>query len=450
MTLQSISWKDFAKEYLPKVGEKQPIPAKKLTKALVLYLEKCAKIKLSQDGHTTLKTYAFHKAGHKYDEKIALTYNQASKIFFHFHQTLDKLHVELTTEFKIVKPDQPTIPKEYARRAMFSPTIVEKYLEPAKKKNIEICLEQIEKINQKVTHFQNPDPNLDPKKIFALELISKHLAYYNPKNHEIIKIPFEGRLIEYVVEEIPLWMGMHAYGFKPANTQEKAPPILVFSGTRLGFAARSSLATITADLDPRGVGYIAYSNGKTKISNWLSKVNGNAIVTGHSLGGALARYAAIDNPNHVYGAFTFSSPGISSTYAKKWKLLKKDKTLKCPVLYNFSHIKDTVPTLGHSYVGKNYQVICVVEKTAGKTFSAKRKIHYKKLFGRPIALFCKIHPKKSLSVAMQRILSVIPFLFCLAMLYLSRLFCGIYKSTPFVEKLEVPKALENNNETPTK
>ncbi|WP_166154454.1 hypothetical protein [Neochlamydia sp. AcF84] len=127
---------------------------------------------------------------------------------------------------------------------------------------------------------------------------------------------------------------MCAYVFKPVDENEKAPPILAFSGTRIGLSQRGFLATLAADFDPRGVSYIAYASGKRNITQWLEQ-NKNALVTGHSLGGALARYTAIDNPSLVHGVFSFNAPGISATYGKKWDQLKTELPQCRPQMQRF-------------------------------------------------------------------------------------------------------------------
>lgn len=429
-TLNPSTWREFSQAYLPAGQEKSPIQAKKLSQGMHQYLEAHSEIDLSRGAESTLKKFAFHKAGQKYEKKTFLTQEAASKVFQHYQDALTNLDAELNTGGEFVKPPKPEAPKWLTRLSAISTSVVEKYLDPKYKANIQTLFNQINTINQVVKPIFQNDPLLVPTKILTLELIAKQLAYYNPQNGEKFQIPHEGRTVEYQAEEIHLWMGMYAYGFRPVDANEDAPPILAFSGTRLVPSSRGSLATVTADLDPRGVGYIAYASGKKEITNWLKKVNGNALVTGHSLGGAISHYAAIDNPDLVQRAFTFSAPGISRTYGKKWKQLEKDPAHRS-LIYNFNHSEDKVPTLGQSYVGVNYQAICAVEKTINQKMSEQRAIHKKRLFGRKVVLLCKTHPKKSLSVWMQRAISVIPFIVCLAFLCLGRILFGLHTSKPY-------------------
>lgn len=425
------AWSEFSRAHLAHIQENESVPAKHLSKAMNAHLQATHEQKLSREATSSIKKYAFQKAGQKKHQDVVLTHEAAKEVFHHYHSVVSSVQAELNAENDIERPAKPTIPKGLARLSIFSTSVVEKYLDPRYKANSQKMLHQVQKINQAVKPVFEKDPQLDPDKILALELVAKQLAYFNPQNGEKFQIPIDGRIVEYQSEEIHLWMGMYAYGFKPVDPNEKAPPILAFSGTRLAMSSRGSLATVTADFDPRGVGYIAYNSGKKEITKWLEKVNGNALVTGHSLGGAISHYATIDNPNLVQGAYTFSAPGISAKYGRKWKKMEKDP-FNPTVIYNFNHSEDKVPTFGQSSIGTNFQVICAVEKTTNKKMADQRNIHKKRLFGRKVALLCKTHPQKSLSVWKQRAISVIPFVVCLALLCIGRALFGIQTSKPYV------------------
>ncbi len=416
--IRAVTWQEFSQEYLPKNGDSPKIKGKALNKALRKYLSSHPEIKLSLHAEATLEQYAFHKAQQKYHTKAVLTDANASRIFKYYCETLTNLSAELTTKKEMIKPDKKEVPNGLGRLSIFSASIVETYLNPQQKAFVQQLLHLSHKIDHATKHFLEEDPHLNFKRIFKLELLAKKLAYYNPKNGEKFYFPVDGRLVEYEAEEIHLWQGMFAHGFKPVDPDEKAPPILAFSGTFISISHRGALAKVTADFDPRGVGYIAYSNGKTAIEKWLKKVDRNVLITGHSLGGALAHYVAIDHPEQTQGCFTFSAPGISAKYGEKWKDLKK-----VPI-YNFDHIEDKVPLLGHSYVGVNYKVICSVEKTVNKKLSAQNSIHNKRLFGRHVALLCKTHPEVKMSVWKQKMLSIVPFIFFISLLHINRALFG--------------------------
>lgn len=427
----SSLWPQFCEKYLghePKKNQHTKISADKLSHALLQYAHNHhPEINLSH--WDTVKKYAFHKVGRDCEKEVKLVV--AHQIFEKYQRIISKLFMELTTERAFVKPARPHIPKGLSRLAIISSSILVEYLEPKYKANVQNLLHQVQKVKLAVKEFFDKDPHIDLDKITTLELLAKKLAYLNPKSGERFQFPYEGRMVEYEATELHLWMGMNAYGFKPVDENEKAPPVLVFSGTRVSLAQRGSLATVTADFDPRGVGFIAYKSGQKVISDWLKQTKGSALLTGHSLGGALARYAAIDNADLVKGAYTFSAPGISVKYGKKWEALNQSGQTK-PFLYNFNHIEDKIPTLGQYEVGDNFQVITKVEKTVNQGLLVQRSIHNKRLFGKDISLLCKMHAKRSMPVWMQRALTIIPFIFFITTCFVNRALFGIYTSRPYV------------------
>ena len=430
--IQPITWQKFSKEYLTEVHPTLPIQAKKLYRGMYQYLKAHPEIKLSREGQLVLKRYAFHKAIKKFNNGSVLTQKQCEKVFKNYQRVVCNLTLEISTDEEFKKPPKPEIHPGLARLAIFSTSILEKHLEPKYKAYVQAQLKMATKVSHVAKFFFEEDKHFNPQKKLMLELIARKLVYYNPKEGERFHFPYEGKMIEYQADVIPLWMGINAYGFKPVDPNEKSPPILAFTGTRPNPSTSASLPTIVADFDPRGVGYIAYANGKAEITKWLSKTKGDVLLTGHSLGGALARYAAIDHSDLVDGAYTFAAPGISIKHGKKLEQIKKDPAKKQPHFYNFNHSEDPIPTFGQSFGKDNYEAICAVEKTVDKELAAKRKIHQKRLFGRKIVLLCKKEPRKSLSVMMQRALFVIPFIFLMAVLLISRALFGVHSSKPYV------------------
>ncbi|MDO4575003.1 MAG: fibronectin type III domain-containing protein [Planctomycetia bacterium] len=104
-----------------------------------------------------------------------------------------------------------------------------------------------------------------------------------------------------------------AYALTPNNNNY--PSILVFRGTydELDFIE---------DLNPNGIGINQYQANKTTIHNWMKKQNG-VILTGHSMGGAMAQlFASEYTSTNLQGVITFNSPGIcqelASTFETNW------------------------------------------------------------------------------------------------------------------------------------
>lgn len=419
-----ITWQEFSQQYLPEDNNNLTIGGITLRKAFRKYMDQQAECKLSVAAEVTLERYAFHKAGQKYHTKTVLTQEKASKVFKYYYETLKEVTAELSVKDEMVKPVKKKVPKGLGRLSTFSASMVETYLNPRQKAFVQELLHLSHKIDHSTKHFIEEDPHLDFKRIFKLELLAKKLAYFNPKNGERFIFPVDGKLVEYEAKEIHLWQGMFAHGFKPVDPDEEAPPILAFSGTFISVSHRGALAKIAADFDPRGVGYIAYSNGKGEIEKWLNEVKGDVLITGHSLGGALARYVAIDHADRTKACFTFSAPGISAKYGKKWK-----KINQIP-MYNFNHREDKIPKLGQSYVGTNYEVICSVEKTVNKKLSAQNSIHNKRLFGRQVCLLSKTNPKIK-TIWKQRAVAIIPFIFFMSLLCINRVLFGT-ASRPYI------------------
>lgn len=117
--------------------------------------------------------------------------------------------------------------------------------------------------------------------------------------------------------------GFEAVGLvSPTNA-----PVLAIRGTET-----SDPHDVAADANPRGVGFNQFSDnwlGRHGVRAWLNSFSqptsgdagGPVDIVGHSLGGALAQWiaAAYTHQGHDVGrVVTFNSPGISSSYAKKF------------------------------------------------------------------------------------------------------------------------------------
>lgn len=103
-------------------------------------------------------------------------------------------------------------------------------------------------------------------------------------------------------------LGLAAYTLTPVNGKG-APGILVFRGTE------PALADILEDANAGGVGSRSFARRIRPIRRALTgldQVAGSTVVTGHSLGGALAQLSAAAFPVLVGEVVTFNSPGISN------------------------------------------------------------------------------------------------------------------------------------------
>ena len=100
--------------------------------------------------------------------------------------------------------------------------------------------------------------------------------------------------------------GFAMLSFVPLDGSERMPA-LAFRGT-------DDLKDLADDLNPKGVGMYQLAANEGKIAAALAALQGYGqppVVTGHSLGGALAQMAAARFPEMVSRIVTFQAPGIS-------------------------------------------------------------------------------------------------------------------------------------------
>lgn len=159
--------------------------------------------------------------------------------------------------------------------------------------------------------FSNPPPSkivteaLKPSPThLSAEQISK--AVYAPDNKGDVVLP-NGYQVAESYTDPKTGMSYAVY------TSPKNKPVVAFRGTQ---AAEGDLRDIATDLDPRGVGFAQFQNNAEQLRQVSQKYPG-AVVTGHSLGGALAqRYASNFGAGELV---TFNSPGIDSGTAKQFQ-----------------------------------------------------------------------------------------------------------------------------------
>ncbi|MCU1246948.1 MAG: lipase family [Acidobacteria bacterium] len=101
--------------------------------------------------------------------------------------------------------------------------------------------------------------------------------------------------------------GLGAYFLVPIHRPD-APGILVFRGTE------GAMADILADAEKEGPGAASFKALLNRIRFTLGEIgpaSGKIVVTGHSLGGAIAQLTCAALPWYVDECVTFNSPGIS-------------------------------------------------------------------------------------------------------------------------------------------
>ncbi len=109
----------------------------------------------------------------------------------------------------------------------------------------------------------------------------------------------------------------------------RKPPVLAFGNTRppesfeaLLEQARDLYADLEADANPDGIGAfrVAFNEGiiRTMMRVFHARYNKKVILTGHSLGGAMAQIVAANNPDLTHSVVTFQAPGVSLYTASQW------------------------------------------------------------------------------------------------------------------------------------
>jgi dienelactone hydrolase len=96
--------------------------------------------------------------------------------------------------------------------------------------------------------------------------------------------------------------------------QAGKPPLVAFRGT-----VPTQIQTLIADLDPGSIGMYQFKANINEIKAAMAaaSAHGPAVVTGHSLGGALAQIAACTFPDMVSSIVTFQAPGIDRSLIAK-------------------------------------------------------------------------------------------------------------------------------------
>ncbi len=140
--------------------------------------------------------------------------------------------------------------------------------------------------------------------------------------------------------------GLQFLAVSSVGRNQKPPPILAFRGSEspVSSAGRKDWKS---NFNFHQVGWEQYSENSELIKKTVTELGKGMIVTGHSLGGALAQMTACHYPESVSRIVTFQAPGINREYVQKLK----DHNTKADSVIDSMHYRvagDIVPTAGET------------------------------------------------------------------------------------------------------
>ncbi|MFZ4098810.1 MAG: lipase family protein [Chlamydiia bacterium] len=212
------------------------------------------------------------------------------------------------------------------------------------------------------------DRSFDDHLLCAAEVLSLESAYHDLGKDKIRSLWVGGELRSYQVTVIPLVGGIEAYGLTPISLTGEdvpldVPALLLFKGTSTDTASKGSGFTVTLDLDWDGVAKNFYDlevhQQARQFMKQMAELGFKVVTCGHSMGGALATYTGIYNPDLVTKVYTFNPPAVARSAEVEYKRLKNEENkgqVRVPLIWNFINTLDPVPYTGQEAVGQDFFV----------------------------------------------------------------------------------------------
>ncbi len=176
----------------------------------------------------------------------------------------------------------------------------------------------------------------------SVELIAHHVAYLET----LSAIPEATRhlLLQWGYNPDRLEIIDGCYGFNMAVlhplANSEVAPVVAFRGS-------SETLDWVSDLADPSPGYYQFMYNQKLIQSTFAGLKQKALVTGHSLGGALAQYAALTHAGKISEVVTFQSPGIDSAMAARFDMLPEEER---PTVTHHLANNDVVDNSGDQHI----------------------------------------------------------------------------------------------------
>lgn len=193
---------------------------------------------------------------------------------------------------------------------------------------------------------QHPDRNLQVSEFDAfLEQVAHGIAYHDSLTEQ------DKSLLQREGYEAPSNVvsgknGLQFLAVSSVGRNREPPPILAFRGSENPISS-DGRKDWKSNFNFHQVGWEQYSENSELIKKTVTELGKGMIVTGHSLGGALAQMTACHYPESVSRIVTFQAPGINREYVQKLK----DYNAKADSRIDSMHYRvagDVVPTAGET------------------------------------------------------------------------------------------------------
>jgi len=182
---------------------------------------------------------------------------------------------------------------------------------------------------------------------------------FDAKGHPVVVNYGIGQQLTLSTTDIPVYI------FVPSLEAERAlfSPLLIFRGTRFGFANEADIRSVIENLNRAGPARGVYDDFKKKLSSlfrkWYGEKNTSKPlfrVLGYSQGGVLGQRACVDfypfiDKGILNPSIFFNSPGVENDYALAWEAIKPNEK---PVVMSILVTRDVVSKRGTKFIGEVY------------------------------------------------------------------------------------------------